>query len=304
MSGARDSQTDEARFTPITAAGIVAIICLSGVLIGSVLQGGAAYRSPAARIASASAGSQLGTPSATAQPAALAVPIGPPLTNTASVSASGGANVTPSAPSVVGASATAPASGSSQATISTATVLPATGSGQVSQGGDSQSGSAQPPVTQVTTDASRVNTDSASATSPHSGVTNASGSAVVPNVIEPAASTTSPSASTGPTTDAATNDPQSVDSAPNPTDLSVPPGQDIQQVVGAAPGWGDFQDVWTPAMTGTGQWIIGPGGTAPPDAIPSKTIYLQPGQGAVQVNGTYVVYNGLGGVPGTLAYAP
>jgi hypothetical protein len=57
-------------------------------------------------------------------------------------------------------------------------------------------------------------------------------------------------------------------------------------------------------MTGTGQWIIGPGGTAPPGADPSKTIYLKPGQGAVQVNGTYVVYDGTGGVPGTLAYAP
>ncbi len=96
------------------------------------------------------------------------------------------------------------------------------------------------------------------------------------------------------------NNPSTIDA----NGFATLPNQDIQQMTGAAPGFGKFFNVWTPRETGTGQWVIGPGGTAPADADPAKTLILKPGQGAVQVDGTYVAYDGMGGVPGTLGYAP
>jgi hypothetical protein len=301
MSGAQGFRADEARFTPITVAGIAAIICLSGVLVGSVLQGGGGSQSAATRAASGSAVSQAGptgTAFTPAQAAALSIPSGPPVNTTAVPAAGVGVAATGVATTgVVGTGATAPiqasrstaTTGSTAATTSVAGAARSTiGTSQVLPAGGSESSSAQSPFTQSTTTEARV-----------------ASSAIVPGVSGPAPSTASSSSFAGSAIGIQPDDSQPGGNGSTTVNgLSVPPGQDIQQVTGGAPGWGDFQDVWTPAMTGTGQWIIGPGGTAPPGADPSKTIYLKPGQGAVQVNGTYVVYDGTGGVPGTLAYAP
>ncbi|HWE32902.1 MAG TPA: hypothetical protein VG410_05405 [Solirubrobacteraceae bacterium] len=207
-----------------------------------------------------------------------------------------------------GTTAPAQVSGSSQATTPITAAAGSATATQVSPVGASQSASAQVPGAQFNTNVARIGAASSDAASVGGSATSAtsatSASAVVPPVSQPGATIAGSSVFAEPTSTTGADDSQPGDPTSNSGGLSVPPGQDIQQVIGGAPGWGDFGDVWTPAMTGTGQWIIAPGGTAPPGADPAKTIYLKPNQGAVNVNGSYVVYDGTGGVAGTLAYAP
>jgi hypothetical protein len=93
MTGAQAFGPDQARITPITVAGVLAILGLSGVLAASVLQGGAGGTSAPRRIGPAGARSQtaLAAPStAVTQPAVVPVPSGGPVISTPSVPVAGG----------------------------------------------------------------------------------------------------------------------------------------------------------------------------------------------------------------------
>jgi hypothetical protein len=125
MTGAPAFRADEARFTPITVAGVLAIIGLSGVLAASVLQSAAGGGSLAPRIASGSARSQaaLVEPSMAVTQAAVVPVLGSqPALRATSVPATGGSIAAVAGRGVVSAGTVAltQASGSSQAPTSIA----------------------------------------------------------------------------------------------------------------------------------------------------------------------------------------
>jgi hypothetical protein len=167
MTGAPAFRAEQARFTPITVAGVLAIIALSGVLAASVLQSGAGGQRLAPRIASGSARSQAAQaePSVAAtQAAVVPVPSSQPALSATSVPATGGsfAAVAGRGAVVAGAVAPAQASGSSQPPISiAATSGSAIRTTQGLRGAEPQSA----PVAQFTPNVARFDAGAASASS-------------------------------------------------------------------------------------------------------------------------------------------
>ena len=161
MAGAQGFGTDEARITPITVAGVLAIIGLSGVLAASVLQSGAGGQNLASRIASGSARSQavLAEPSVVATQAAVApIPSSQPVMSATSVPAVGGSTAAVAGRGVIaGPVAPTQASGSSQAQTSIAAASGlTTGATQVLHAAEPQSAPARSPVAQFTTNVATV----------------------------------------------------------------------------------------------------------------------------------------------------
>ncbi len=199
MTGAQGFRSDEARFTPITVAGSLAIIGLCGVLAGSVLQSGAGGRSLAPRLDSARALSQAAsaatslaaTPAAvvplpTTQPALTAASVPALSASPAAIAGSGGVSAGTLAPTK--------ASGSSPPLTSLAAApILATRPTQALPAADPQSQSARTALPQFTPNVARV------AAAPVSAA-NAAGSSILQATEEQvlgAAATTTPGASLG-----------------------------------------------------------------------------------------------------------